>query len=56
MAFMRLIKFLTGIFVFWFLFDSLHRLQRRNVKIHRVRGNDDGRTPRKFVESRIVKE
>ncbi len=56
MAFMRLIKFLTGIFVFWFLFDSLLRLQRRNANIHRVRRRDDGRTRRKFVESRIVKE
>jgi hypothetical protein len=54
--FMKLIKILTGIFVFWFLFDSLHRLQRRNMNIHRVRGNDDGRTRRKFVESCIVKQ
>lgn len=56
MVFMRLIRILTGILVFWLLFDSLHRLFSRGLNVNRIERDDNGRIPRKYVESHIVKE
>ena len=56
MVFMKLIKILTGILVFWLLFDSLNRLHKRSLNVNRIRRDDGGRTPRKYVESHVVNE
>ncbi len=54
MFFVKLIKILTGIFVFWLIFRSLHQLGRRNRTARTIKQGDNSHTRRKFVESRVV--
>ncbi len=54
MIFVKLIKILTGIFVIWLIFHSLHQLVRKNKTAHTINQSDNSHTRRKFVESHIV--
>lgn len=54
MFFVKLIKILTGIFVIWLIFHSLHQLVRKNTTARTIKQGDTNHTRRKFVESHIV--
>ncbi len=54
MFFVKLLRILTGIFIFLLIFQLLQRLSRKKTTAHKVNQGDNGDSRRKFVESQVV--
>jgi len=52
--FVKLLRILTGIFIFLLIFQLLQRLSRKKTAAHKVNQGDNGDSRRKFVESQVV--
>jgi len=52
--FVKLLRILTGIFIFLLIFQLLQRLSRKKTTAHKVNQGDNGDSRRKFVESQVV--
>jgi len=52
--FVKLLRILTGIFIFLLIFQLLQRLSRGKTTAHKVNQGDNGDSRRKFVESQVV--
>jgi len=54
--FVKLIKILTGILIFWLIFQLLQQLGRKKSTTYKINQDDNNQTRRKYVESHEVEK